>query len=150
MFNAGSVGNPTDEATASYAVLHGVLDSAETASFSLELVRVPYDIELAVKLARDADLPDLAATNLNCAQHAIAVKCMPIEPNQNSQQTSATVDFCVDPFSRSAIRRLQRLIAMTVFQPPFSLVRQPHHAQVCPCLHQRIDIVAIDGEQRLA
>ncbi len=61
LFNAGSVGNPTDEATASYAVLHGVLDSAETASFSLELVRVPYDIELAVKLARDADLPDLAA-----------------------------------------------------------------------------------------
>lgn len=61
LFNAGSVGNPTDEATASYVVLSGELNSAEAALFSIEFIRVPYDIELAIHLAHIARLPDLAA-----------------------------------------------------------------------------------------
>lgn len=61
LFNTGSVGNPTDETTAAYAILTGVLDSAERAPFSIEHIRVPYDIEYAIELARLAQLPDLTA-----------------------------------------------------------------------------------------
>jgi protein phosphatase len=60
LFNTGSVGNPTDDPTASYVILKGVFDSAEFAPFSIEHVRVPYDIEYAIQLAREAGLPDLA------------------------------------------------------------------------------------------
>ncbi|GAA4833413.1 metallophosphoesterase family protein [Paenibacillus vulneris] len=57
LFNAGSVGNPLDIPQASYAILEGQLDSSVPSAFSIQLVRVPYDIELAVRLAEQADIP---------------------------------------------------------------------------------------------
>jgi len=59
LFNAGSVGNPLDMPLASYAVLEGVTDSKEPAPFSIQLTRVPYDIEYAVQLAEQAAMPHL-------------------------------------------------------------------------------------------
>lgn len=61
LFNTGSVGNPLEIPQASYAILEGHLNSMELASFSIQLVRVPYDIELAVKQAVDEEMPDLDA-----------------------------------------------------------------------------------------
>lgn len=60
LFNTGSVGNPLDMPQASYAVLEGVEGSAAPAAFSVQLLRVPYDIELAVRLAEQAQMPALA------------------------------------------------------------------------------------------
>ncbi|UQZ84847.1 phosphodiesterase [Paenibacillus konkukensis] len=59
LFNTGSVGNPLDMASASYAILEGVVDSQSAAPFSIQLLRVPYDIELAVKMAEQAEMPQL-------------------------------------------------------------------------------------------
>jgi predicted phosphodiesterase len=59
LFNAGSVGNHLDAPTAPYVVLHGVLDSPEPAPFSVDFVRVPYDIEAEIQTARDLGMPDV-------------------------------------------------------------------------------------------
>ncbi|GMK41283.1 serine/threonine protein phosphatase [Paenibacillus sp. CCS19] len=61
LFNAGSVGNPLEIPQASYAILEGRLNSKELAAFSIQLVRVHYDIELAIKQAVDEGMPDLEA-----------------------------------------------------------------------------------------
>lgn len=58
IFNVGSVGNPLEIPQASYAILEGENGSREKSSFSISLVRLPYDIELAVKHALDSDMPD--------------------------------------------------------------------------------------------
>jgi protein phosphatase len=60
LFNTGSVGNPLDMPQASYAILEGVWGSEAIHPFSLQLVRVPYDIELAIRQAEEADMPELA------------------------------------------------------------------------------------------
>ncbi len=57
LFNVGSVGNPLDEPTPSYAVLEGVPDSPDPGPFSLHLVRVPYDVDLELAVARDLRMP---------------------------------------------------------------------------------------------
>ncbi|TYR81311.1 metallophosphoesterase family protein [Priestia megaterium] len=57
--NVGSVGNPLEITQASYAILEGKYDSEEAASFSIQLVRVPYDIDLAIRLAQELEMPDL-------------------------------------------------------------------------------------------
>ncbi|WP_028552293.1 metallophosphoesterase family protein [Paenibacillus sp. UNC451MF] len=57
LFNTGSVGNPLDMPQASYAILEGQLDSSVPAAFAIQLVRVPYDIELAVRLAEQENTP---------------------------------------------------------------------------------------------
>ncbi len=54
LLNAGSVGNPLDEPTASYVDL-----SADGARIRHEIVRVPYDIEREIALARDRGMPEL-------------------------------------------------------------------------------------------
>lgn len=59
LFNTGSVGNPLDLPLASYVVLEGEYDSKDTAPFSTQFYRVPYDIELAVKQAKAKDIPQL-------------------------------------------------------------------------------------------
>ncbi|MGU3470519.1 metallophosphoesterase family protein [Paenibacillus sp. D51F] len=64
LFNCGSVGNPLDMTQASYAVLEGSRQADSTAPFSLQLIRVPYDIEEAVRLALEAGMPDTAAYTL--------------------------------------------------------------------------------------
>ncbi len=59
LFNAGSVGNPLDMTLASYVILEGNYQSSTPASFSLQTVRVPYDIEEAIQIAIKAEMPNL-------------------------------------------------------------------------------------------
>ncbi|TXK76089.1 metallophosphoesterase [Paenibacillus sp. N3.4] len=61
LFNTGSVGNPLDMTQASYAILEGHYMSKQAAAFSIQHVRVPYDIERAVQQAKDEQMPDLEA-----------------------------------------------------------------------------------------
>ena len=61
LFNAGSVGNPLDMPLASYAILTGVLNSQTEAAFTLDFVRVPYDIEQEIIDARRIGVPDVDA-----------------------------------------------------------------------------------------
>ena len=61
IFNVGSVGNPLEITQASYAILEGVYDSKQLSAISVALVRVPYDIELAIRQALDTDMPDKEA-----------------------------------------------------------------------------------------
>ncbi len=58
LFNVGSAGNPLDEPPVSYAILEGVLDSEEAAPFSIQLIRLPYDIEGELAIAREMEMPD--------------------------------------------------------------------------------------------
>ncbi|WP_160724117.1 metallophosphoesterase family protein [Bacillus sp. USDA818B3_A] len=69
--NVGSVGNPLDLPQASYAILEGEYGSKEAGTFSIQLIRVPYDIELAVQLAKEKGMPDLEPyiTELTTAQY---------------------------------------------------------------------------------
>lgn len=57
--NVGSVGNPLDLTQASYAILEGEYNNSEPGVFSIQLVRVPYDIELSIQLAKEAEMPEL-------------------------------------------------------------------------------------------
>lgn len=59
LFNVGSVGNPLDEPTPSYAILEGVVDDPEQGPFGLQLVRVPYDIEAEIAAATRLGMPQL-------------------------------------------------------------------------------------------
>ncbi len=61
LFNVGSVGNQLDITQASYAVLEGDYDSHTASPFSIYFVRIPYDIELSIKQAKDEDMPGLEA-----------------------------------------------------------------------------------------
>lgn len=61
LFNTGSVGNPLDMPLATYAILNGVLDSRDPAEFSVEFVRLPYDLEGAIEEARQVNMPQLEA-----------------------------------------------------------------------------------------
>lgn len=59
LFNVGSVGNPLDIPEASYCVLEGEYDSLKKAPFSIQHIRVPYNIELSIQLAREKNMPEL-------------------------------------------------------------------------------------------
>lgn len=59
LFNVGSVGNPLDETTPSYAILEGEVDSEDPRPFGLQFVRVPYDVEAEIQVAVDLDMPSL-------------------------------------------------------------------------------------------
>jgi protein phosphatase len=61
LFNVGSVGNPLDLTQASYAILEGTYHSQQAETFAVHLMRVPYDIELAIQQAAAADMPELDA-----------------------------------------------------------------------------------------
>lgn len=61
VFNAGSVGNPLEIPQASYAILEGKYNSKEVSSFTISLVRIPYDIELAIQDAHESGMLDLDA-----------------------------------------------------------------------------------------
>ncbi len=61
LFNTGSVGNPLDLPLASYAILTGTLDSRETSAFSIDFVRLPYDIEREIAEARRVGVPNADA-----------------------------------------------------------------------------------------
>jgi protein phosphatase len=58
LWNIGSVGVPYDGIPMpSYAVLEGAAEDL-SAPLSIQLVRVPYDLELAIEAAIEADMPD--------------------------------------------------------------------------------------------
>jgi protein phosphatase len=59
LFNVGSVGNPLDQPLACYWIMEGNYGSEATAPFSLSLVRLPYDIDLAVRRAYDSGMPEI-------------------------------------------------------------------------------------------
>lgn len=59
LFNAGSVGNPLDLPLASYVILSGTFDSRAAGAFSIDFVRLPYDIEREIEEARRVGAPDL-------------------------------------------------------------------------------------------
>ncbi|MCT4542441.1 MAG: metallophosphatase family protein [Vallitalea sp.] len=58
IFNVGSVGNPLEITQASYAIIEGKYKSKEKSPLSISLVRVPYNIEQAVRDAMESDMPD--------------------------------------------------------------------------------------------
>ncbi len=57
LFNAGSVGNPLEIPQASYAIMEGQYESREPGVLAITLIRVPYDIEEAIRLAEEAEMP---------------------------------------------------------------------------------------------
>lgn len=71
LFNVGSVGNPLDQTRACYAILEASTNPIPAGSLSIAIVRVPYDIERAIKEATDDDMPDLQpyASELRTARY---------------------------------------------------------------------------------
>lgn len=71
LFNVGSVGNPHDMPQAAYGILEGAYGSEAEDGLSINLVRVPYDIELAIRQAQDEKMPSLEpyAHELRTAQY---------------------------------------------------------------------------------
>lgn len=61
LVNAGSAGNPLDEPVPSYLVIEGVVDGTAADPFALQIVRVPYDVEAEIEVARAAGMPELEA-----------------------------------------------------------------------------------------
>ena len=53
----GSAGNCMGDPTASYVVLEGELDDPDPAPFAVGFVRVPYDVEAELAVARDLGVP---------------------------------------------------------------------------------------------
>jgi Predicted phosphoesterase len=58
IFNVGSVGNPLDITQASYGIIEGELNNKDKGTFSISLVRVPYDIKLAINQAELTNMPE--------------------------------------------------------------------------------------------
>lgn len=71
LFNVGSVGNPLDITQACYAILEGEYDGTSPAPWSVQLVRVPYDVEEAIRQAAAVDMPKLQeyTTELRTARY---------------------------------------------------------------------------------
>jgi len=61
LFNTGSVGNPLDEPSAAYAIIEGTVNSAGSNHFGIQFIRLQYDIDQAVADAKNADMPEIAA-----------------------------------------------------------------------------------------
>ena len=61
LFNVGSVGNPMDYIPlAGYAILKGMLSSTAPGPVSIEIVRLPYNIDASLDRARALAMPALA------------------------------------------------------------------------------------------
>ena len=56
--NAGSVGNPLEITQASYLIFEGTYNEKKRRAFLFN-VRVPYDIELAIRLAEELEMPEI-------------------------------------------------------------------------------------------
>ncbi len=61
IFNVGSVGNPLDMTLASYVILEGEYNGRDKKGFQVNFIRVPYDVELAIKLAKESNMPEIDA-----------------------------------------------------------------------------------------
>ncbi|GAE31228.1 metallophosphoesterase family protein [Alkalihalobacillus hemicellulosilyticus] len=59
IMNVGSVGNPLDQVQASYVIVEGIPDQLEEGVFSIQFMRVPYDVELAIQRAKEMSMPEL-------------------------------------------------------------------------------------------
>jgi diadenosine tetraphosphatase ApaH/serine/threonine PP2A family protein phosphatase len=70
LFNTGSVGNSMGDPTPVYVILEGVLDSVDEAPFSIQFVRVPYDVDAEITFAREVGMPELEAYELE-TRHGI-------------------------------------------------------------------------------
>jgi len=57
LINVGSVGNPLEATQASYVIIEDSEDN--DSNFSVQFLRVTYDIEKAIDLAKEANVPDL-------------------------------------------------------------------------------------------
>jgi len=64
LFNTGSVGNSMGDPTPVYVILEGVLDSPDEAPFSIQFVRVPYDVDAELAYTREVGMPELEAYEL--------------------------------------------------------------------------------------
>ncbi|GAB4058701.1 metallophosphoesterase family protein [Catellatospora paridis] len=60
LFNTGSVGNSMDDPTPVYVIMEGVFGSAAEAPFSIQFVRVPYDVDAELAVARAMGMPEYA------------------------------------------------------------------------------------------
>ncbi|WP_370246963.1 metallophosphoesterase [Nocardioides sp.] len=60
LINIGAVGNAMGDPTACYVILEGELDRPDPAPFATTFVRVPYDVEAELAVARAAGVPELA------------------------------------------------------------------------------------------
>jgi diadenosine tetraphosphatase ApaH/serine/threonine PP2A family protein phosphatase len=60
LFNVGSVGKPLDLTLACYVILEGAPGNDANAPLSVAFIRLPYDIERAIREAADKHMPDLA------------------------------------------------------------------------------------------
>jgi predicted phosphodiesterase len=60
LFNVGSVGNPLDKPLACYEILEGEFGGKQVSPFSIHVVRLEYNIDLAVKQAQESKMPDIA------------------------------------------------------------------------------------------
>jgi len=72
LFNVGSVGNSLDYCTlAGYAILRGDWQSDQEGPLGVEIIRVPYDIERALAMARAVEMPNYAeyAFELHTGNH---------------------------------------------------------------------------------
>ncbi|MDR3601669.1 MAG: metallophosphoesterase family protein [Desulfosporosinus sp.] len=58
IFNVGSVGNPLDITQAAYGIIEGNLEDKKERPLAIAIVRVPYDIELAIDQANSSDMPE--------------------------------------------------------------------------------------------
>ena len=63
LFNTGSVGNNLNDPTPVYVILEGVPGPAE-GPFSIQFVRVPYDVEAELAVAEALGMPELEAYRL--------------------------------------------------------------------------------------
>ncbi len=60
LFNTGSVGAPYDGLPqASYVVLEGMIGERTEAPFSMQWVRIPYDVQREIAIAEEANVPEL-------------------------------------------------------------------------------------------
>lgn len=58
LFNTGSVGNPLDQNQASFVILEENKNSQGVLSLQFQFIRVPYDIEAEIEIARAMNMPD--------------------------------------------------------------------------------------------
>lgn len=61
LVNVGSAGNSHGDPTPVYVVVEGVAGSADPAPFSVQFVRVPYDVEAELAFAREVGMPEFEA-----------------------------------------------------------------------------------------
>lgn len=59
LFNSGSVGNAVDEPSAAYIILEGNYGDKDRGHFSAQIIRMPYDVEMAIRQAEEDGMPDI-------------------------------------------------------------------------------------------